>query len=145
MLEEFDWEHVMKSIPNQMAFKIGDVAHLLGLKPHVLRYWEEEFRELRPKKSINNQRIYSQKDVQVAILIKKLLHGDRFSIPGAKKALEENKGIWLGPPKKSSKTEEFNPDFPQKFIQIENRMEQLISKIKSARGKIEHSFSKMGL
>ena len=94
--EEFDWEHLMKDIPNQMAFKIGDVAQLLGLKTHILRYWEEEFKDLKPKKSINNQRIYSKKDVQMAIIIKKLLHEDRFSIPGARKALEEHKEAWLG-------------------------------------------------
>ena len=81
------------SIPQQMAFKIGDVADLLGIKQYVLRYWESEFDILRPKKALNNQRMYSRKDVENAFLIRKLLHRDRFSIPGARAALKDLKTV----------------------------------------------------
>lgn len=79
------------SIPNRMAFKIGDVADLLGIKQYVLRYWETEFEVLRPKKAANNQRAYSRKDVENALLIRKLLHRDRFSIEGARSAMKSLK------------------------------------------------------
>lgn len=76
----------LAQIPNRMAFKIGDVSDLLGIKQYVLRYWETEFDELNPKKASNNQRMYSRRDVETAYLIRKLLHRDRFSIEGAKAA-----------------------------------------------------------
>ncbi len=81
----------IKSIPDKMGFKIGDVAELLEIKPYVLRYWETEFDLLRPKKAQNNQRLYTRKDVENAYLIRKLLHRDRFSIEGARNAMKELK------------------------------------------------------
>lgn len=79
------------SIPDKMGFKIGDVADILGIKQYVLRYWETEFEVLRPKKASNNQRMYTRRDVENALLIRKLLHRDRFSIEGARNALKELK------------------------------------------------------
>jgi len=79
----------LAGIPQRLAFKIGDVADLLGIKQYVLRYWETEFEVLRPRKAQNNQRMYSRKDVENAFLIRKLLHRDRFSIEGARNALKD--------------------------------------------------------
>lgn len=81
----------ISSIPDQMGFKIGDVADLLGVKQYVLRYWESEFDLLKPKKATNKQRLYTRRDVENAFLIRKLLHRDRFSIEGARQALKELK------------------------------------------------------
>ncbi len=81
----------INSIPDKMGFKIGDVADILGIKQYVLRYWETEFDVLKPKKASNNQRMYTRKDVENALLIRKLLHRDRFSIEGARNAMKELK------------------------------------------------------
>lgn len=81
----------LKSIPNKMAFKIGEAADMVGVKQYVLRYWESEFDALRPKKSKNGQRVYSRRDVETALMIKKLLYTDRFSIEGARAALKSLK------------------------------------------------------
>lgn len=81
----------INTIPDRMGFKIGDVADILGIKQYVLRYWETEFDILRPKKASNNQRMYTRKDVENALLIRKLLHRDRFSIEGARNAMKELK------------------------------------------------------
>lgn len=81
----------INSIPDRMGFKIGDVADILGIKQYVLRYWETEFDILKPKKASNNQRMYTRKDVENALLIRKLLHRDRFSIEGARNAMKELK------------------------------------------------------
>ena len=81
----------LNSIPAKMAFKIGEAAELLGVKQYVLRYWETEFEALSPKKSKNNQRVYTRRDVETAMLIKKLLYADRFSIEGARAALRQLK------------------------------------------------------
>ncbi len=79
----------IQAIPNQMGFKIGDVADILGLKTYVLRFWETEFDILKPKKASNNQRLYTKKDVENALIIRKLLYRDRFSIEGARNAMKD--------------------------------------------------------
>lgn len=79
----------MDEIPNQLEFKIGTAAELVGVKPYVLRFWESEFEGLRPKKSRKGQRVYSRRDVETAMIIKKLLYEDRFSIEGARSRLRE--------------------------------------------------------
>lgn len=81
----------LESIPDRFGFKIGDVADLLGIKQYVLRYWEQEFDLLSPKKASNNQRLYTKKDVEHAFLIRKLLYRDKFSIEGARQALKDVK------------------------------------------------------
>lgn len=79
------------AIPDKMAFKIGEAANMVGVKQYVLRYWETEFEMLRPRKSKNGQRVYSRRDVETAMMIRKLLYEDRFSIEGARSALKQLK------------------------------------------------------
>ncbi|OHB33108.1 MAG: MerR family transcriptional regulator [Desulfuromonadaceae bacterium GWC2_58_13] len=74
-------------IPDKLYFKIGEVANLIGVKPHVLRYWESEFAIFRPTKSRTNQRLYRRRDIELALTIKDLLHRQRLTIAGAKKIL----------------------------------------------------------
>ena len=81
----------MQNIPARISFKIGEVADLLHVKTHILRYWEGEFDSFTPKKRPNGQRLYFKKDVEMAFLIKKLLYRDGFSVRGAKKALSHLK------------------------------------------------------
>lgn len=83
-----DLERELAAIPQKMAFKIGEVAKILNIKSYVLRYWETEFDQLKPKKSKFNQRMYERRDVETLMLIKKLLYRDRFSIEGARTALK---------------------------------------------------------
>ena len=73
-------------IPNKLYFRIGEVAKLVGVEPHVLRYWESEFR-MRPHRSASGQRLYRKKDIARFLKIKKLLHNEGFTISGARKAL----------------------------------------------------------
>lgn len=68
-------------------FRIGEVAECIGVEPHVLRYWESEFRTVKPVKTSAGHRVYSRKDVKLLIHIKHLLHVEKFSIQGAKRAL----------------------------------------------------------
>jgi len=76
-------------LPDKLFFRIGEAADLLGVKPHVLRYWETEFRSIRPAKSRSGQRIYSRRDLEVLALVRHLLHEKRFTIDGARKVLRE--------------------------------------------------------
>jgi DNA-binding transcriptional MerR regulator len=70
-------------------YRIGEVARITGVKPHVLRYWETEFRWMAPAKSRSKQRMYRQRDIEVVRLLKRLLHEERFTIAGARKKLRE--------------------------------------------------------
>lgn len=101
-------------IPDRFGFKIGDVADLLGIKQYVLRYWEQEFDLLKPKKASNNQRLYTKKDVENAFLIRKLLYRDKFSIEGARQALKDVKFAF-------KKEKDFN-SVVQKVDQMQNQI-----------------------
>ncbi len=74
-------------VPDKKYFKIGETSSMLGVKPHVLRYWETEFPQIRPTKSKTGQRMYRRRDVEALIRIQKLLYRERFTIAGARKAL----------------------------------------------------------
>jgi DNA-binding transcriptional MerR regulator len=76
-------------IPDKLYFRIGDVASLVGVKQHVLRFWEAQFASLSPKKSGSGQRLYRRKDVEFLLEIKNLLHNQRFTIEGAKRHLAQ--------------------------------------------------------
>ena len=67
--------------------KIGEVAKWIGVKPHVLRYWESEFPSLKPRKNPSGQRIYAKADLEAIVEIKNLLYNQRYTISGAKKML----------------------------------------------------------
>ncbi len=77
----------VKSIPDKLFFKIGEVCDLIDVQPHVLRYWESEFPLLTPQKNRAGQRTYRRKDVEVVFRIKQLLYDEGFTIAGAKKKL----------------------------------------------------------
>jgi DNA-binding transcriptional MerR regulator len=76
------------ALPSKLFFRIGEVASLVGVEPHVLRYWEREFRSIRPTKSAKGQRVYSRKDVDNLLRVRDLLYRDGFTIAGAKKRLQ---------------------------------------------------------
>jgi DNA-binding transcriptional MerR regulator len=73
----------------KLYYRIGEVSRITGVKPYVLRYWESEFRWMAPGKSRSQQRLYRQRDIDVIVLIKKLLYEERFTIAGARKRLRE--------------------------------------------------------
>ena len=75
-------------IPDKLYFKIGEVSELLAVEPYVLRYWESEFPVLSPKKSGTGHRLYRRKDVELLLRIKHLLYEKRFTIEGARQALQ---------------------------------------------------------
>lgn len=75
-------------LPPKLYFRIGEVASLVGVEPHVLRYWEREFRTIRPTKSAKGQRVYSRRDVENLMRVRELLYQEGFTIAGAKKKLE---------------------------------------------------------
>jgi DNA-binding transcriptional MerR regulator len=77
-------------LPAKKYFKIGEVAHLVGVEPHVLRYWQTQFPQVRPQKSRSGHRLYRRKDVETLLSVKELLHVQRFTIAGARQALRQS-------------------------------------------------------
>ena len=75
-------------IPDKLYFRIGEVSELLGVETYVLRYWESEFPALSPKKSGTGHRLYRRKDVETLLRIKHLLYEKRFTIEGARQAMQ---------------------------------------------------------
>lgn len=75
--------------PVKLYYRIGEVSDIVGVEPHVLRYWESEFRSIRPQKSRKGQRIYSRRDVEKLLTVKELLYSQGFTIAGARKKLRE--------------------------------------------------------
>lgn len=78
-----------RELPDKLFFRIGEAAEIVGVEPHVLRYWEEQFPALRPRKTRGSHRKYSRRDVEIAVLIRRLLHEEGFTVPGAKRRLRE--------------------------------------------------------
>jgi DNA-binding transcriptional MerR regulator len=78
-------------IPDKLFFRIGEVSELVGVEAYVLRYWESEFSALSPKKSSSGQRMFRRKDVELLFSIKHLLYDRKFTIEGARKALQDKK------------------------------------------------------
>src|SRR6187397_2175963 len=73
----------------KLYYRIGEVSDIVGVQPHVLRYWESEFRTIRPRKSTKGQRVYSRRDVEKLLRVKDLLKNQGFTIAGAKKQLRD--------------------------------------------------------
>ncbi len=86
-------------IPDKLYFKIGEVGKLACVASHVLRYWESEFKGIRPKRANSNQRLYRREDVELILQIKSLLHEQGYTISGAKKFLAERKQTGIAPEK----------------------------------------------
>ena len=76
-------------LPVKLYYRIGEVAEVVGVEPHVLRYWESEFGTIRPQKSPKGQRVYSRRDLEKLLRVKELLYSEGYTIAGAKKRLRD--------------------------------------------------------
>ena len=76
-------------IPDKLYFRISEVSKLTALEPYVLRYWESEFKLIKPLRTKSRHRLYRRKDLEILFEIKKLLYEEQYTIAGAKKRLEE--------------------------------------------------------
>ena len=83
----------MKSVPaGRLYYSISDVSDMVGVKPHVLRYWETQFKMLRPKKGRGGARMYRKRDVEILFEVKQLLYDQRFTIAGARRKILDDRG-----------------------------------------------------
>jgi DNA-binding transcriptional MerR regulator len=75
--------------PVQEFFSIGEVCQLTDLKPHVLRYWESQFRFLNPAKNRSGNRVYQRREIELIMLVKHLLYTEKYTIEGARQKIEQ--------------------------------------------------------
>ena len=80
---------VLPNLPEKLYYSIREVSDYTGVKAHVLRYWEQEFPTLKPRKNRAGNRSYRPRDIQQIMMIKKLLYDDGFKIDGARRLLKE--------------------------------------------------------
>ena len=76
-------------IPDKFYFKIGEVSRIAGIPAYVLRFWETEFKQIKPKRTDSGQRLYRRQDVMLVLQIKQLLYDRRFTIEGARQYLKK--------------------------------------------------------
>ena len=111
----------MKRDIKKLYYSIGEVSKLVGLKSYVLRYWETEFKQLTPPKNRAGNRTYRQKDIDLILKIKDLLHGKKFTIEGARSVISS---------KASSISNEKTMD--RKIVsQLKNELQQILQVIKN--------------
>jgi DNA-binding transcriptional MerR regulator len=77
--------------PIQEFFSIGEVCALTDLKPHVLRYWESQFRFLNPSKNRSGNRVYQRREIELIMLVKHLLYTEKYTIEGARQKVDEHR------------------------------------------------------
>ena len=84
------------SIPDKSYFRIGEVSRLLGVQPYVIRYWETEFKTVKPIRTRSDQRLYRHKDVEELLMIRKLLYEENFTIKRGSEAAPKTEGRRTG-------------------------------------------------
>ena len=77
--------------PVQEFFSIGEVCALTDLKPHVLRYWESQFRFLNPAKNRSGNRVYQRREIELIMLVKNLLYTEKYTIDGARQKVDDHR------------------------------------------------------
>jgi len=90
--------HGVPQIPDKFYFRIGEVSDIVDVPPYVLRFWETEFRQIKPKRTRAGQRMYRKQDVLLVLRIKHLLYERKFTIEGARQHLKRKAGSPKGKP-----------------------------------------------
>lgn len=113
------------NIPDKLYFKIGEVAKLAEVPTHVLRYWETEFRNIKPKRANSKQRLYRREDVELILKIKVMLHNQGYTIAGARKLIENGEDVPEAVVYNSHPTPRAKPDMTDALGSIKSQLLQL--------------------
>lgn len=108
-------------VPEKLFYKIGEVSRIAGVEPYVLRYWETEFSFLKPRKTASGQRVYSRKDLEMVLQIKRLLYEERYTIEGVRKKLGE------ATPAKTSVISPSNSEAKEVLERVKRRLRDILA------------------
>jgi DNA-binding transcriptional MerR regulator len=117
----------LPTIPGKRYFAIGEVSELCAVKPHVLRYWEQEFPQLKPVKRRGNRRYYQRQDVMMIREIRELLYDQGFTIGGARQKLDS--AADEPKPAEATTNDQLFPDLIDKMI---NELESVLTLLKTS-------------
>lgn len=106
----------------KIYFSIGEAAEVIGVKPHVLRFWQKEFPQISPRKNNAGVRRYSKEDIELIVKIKELLHERQFTIKGAKAYLASEQ-------EKEESVVQLSDEKRAVLVSISNRIDRLISEL----------------
>lgn len=110
-------------VPEKLFYKIGEVSRIAGVEPYVLRYWETEFSFLKPRKTASGQRVYSRKDLEMVLQIKRLLYEERYTIEGVRKKLGE------ATPTKTSVISPSNSEDKEVLERVKRRLRDILASL----------------
>jgi DNA-binding transcriptional MerR regulator len=120
----------VRSIPTgRLYYSISEVSDMIGVKPHVLRYWETQFKMLRPKKGRGGARMYRKRDVEILFEVKQLLYDHRFTIAGARRKLLDDRAS-----KEQMELKFARTDREEMLRALRRDMEGLLSLLQGANG-----------
>jgi len=117
-------------IPDQPYFRIGQVAKLLGVETHVLRFWEGEFPHIQPTRAPSGRRIYHRRDVEILALVRHLLHGQGYTIAGARRRLEEMAAEQAPAPQPEKQAPSAAPAPPEDKTRIIGELKDILKMLK---------------
>ena len=120
---------------DKSIFKISEAATMLGVKPHVLRYWETEFTEARPRKSYSGQRVYHREDVERIREIRDLLYKSKYSIEGARQVLKVKKH--LSEPAKRDSVPLINEGVSKILMDHQRNLNKIMNKLSRLQTKVQ--------
>lgn len=121
----------LPEIPRKRYFAIGEVSELCEVKPHVLRYWEQEFPQLKPVKRRGNRRYYQQDDVLMVRRIRSLLYEQGFTIGGARQRLRETQKLAAVVPSVAAASPAPKADLPKGSVRRATEIKRLRSDLES--------------
>jgi DNA-binding transcriptional MerR regulator len=119
MVEANSSHEELPNIPGKRYFTIGEVSELCSVKPHVLRYWEQEFPQLKPVKRRGNRRYYQRGDVEIIRQIRNLLYDQGYTIGGARQRMED------GDPEENSASAELAAALKSTIAELEDILDSL--------------------
>jgi DNA-binding transcriptional MerR regulator len=119
-------EHLIteKGIPEKLYYRIGEVSRIVGVEPHVLRYWESEFPFLKPSRVVSKQRLYRRKDLEMLLRIKQLLYEEKYTIAGAKKQMRKERMTLSASGKRQSSEEQFLLEMHDELLEILKKLQE---------------------
>jgi DNA-binding transcriptional MerR regulator len=124
-----------RALPDKQFFKIGEAAEIVGVKAHVLRYWESEFSTIKPLKTRGAHRMYRRADVELLCVIHKLLHQEGYTIAGARKRVRELRGEQAPEPEVAEAARELA--LRAELIQVRNDLADLLATLDVPRAAAE--------
>ena len=126
MQDPYESPRTLRLFPEKIFYKIGEVSRIVEVESYVLRYWETEFPFLDPRKSKSGQRIYTKKDVDVVLLIKKLLYEDKYTIDGVRRKLGGSAGVAEVDPRPEGKSGES----PEKVLKmVRDKLREMLNSL----------------